>query len=107
MTQTNTQPVRILHVLQRMEAAGVQTLLMNLYRNIDRSVLQFDFLVHYKEDQNYDEEIRSLGGRLFKLSVREDYNLPRYRKELRSFFSEHSEYMVLHGHLETLSGIWM
>lgn len=107
MTQTNTQPVRILHVLQRMEAAGVQTLLMNLYRNIDRSVLQFDFLVHYKEDQNYDEEIRSLGGRLFKLSVREDYNLPRYRKELRSFFSEHSEYMVLHGHMETLSGIWM
>ena len=31
-----SEPIRVLHVLQRMEAAGVQTLLMNLYREIDR-----------------------------------------------------------------------
>ena len=49
------KPIRILHILQRMEAGGTQALLMNLYRNIDREKVQFDFLVHYKEKQFYDD----------------------------------------------------
>jgi glycosyltransferase involved in cell wall biosynthesis len=90
-----------------MEPAGVQSFLMNLYRNIDRSKIQFDFLVHYKEPQFYDGEVEELGGRLYKCFVREDYNLIAYRKQLRHFFSQHREYSILHGHMETLSGIWM
>ena len=54
------KPVRILHILQRMEAGGTQALLMNLYRNIDREKVQFDFLVHYKEKQFYDDEIKAI-----------------------------------------------
>ncbi|WP_270404869.1 glycosyltransferase family 1 protein [Candidatus Collinsella stercoripullorum] len=100
-------PIRVLHLLQRMEPAGVQSFLMNLYRDIDRSKVQFDFLVHYKEHQFYDDEIEQMGGRIYKLSVREDYNLVAYARELRTFFSQHREYSVLHGHMETLSGIWM
>lgn len=100
-------PIRVLHLLQRMEPAGVQSFLMNLYRNIDRSIVQFDFLVHYKEHQFYDDEIERMGGRIYKLSVREDYNLIAYTKELRAFFRQHREYSVLHGHMETLSSIWM
>ena len=57
-----SEPIRVLHVLQRMEAAGVQTLLMNLYREIDRDKIQFDFLVHYTEPQFFDEEIEKMGG---------------------------------------------
>ena len=102
-----SSPVRVLHLLQRMEPAGVQSFLMNLYRNIDKSKVQFDFLVHYKEQQFYDDEIESMGGRIYKLSVREDYNLAWYRRQLRKFFADHREYTVLHGHMETLSGIWM
>ena len=49
-----TKPIRVLHILQRMEAGGSQALIMNLYKNIDRSKVQFDFLVHYKEKQFYD-----------------------------------------------------
>lgn len=101
------EPIRVLHLLQRMESAGVQTFLMNLYRNIDRNKVQFDFLVHYREDQFFDEEIAKLGGNVYKLSVREDYNLYRYQRELRAFFIHHDEYQVLHGHMETLSNIWM
>lgn len=79
------EPIRVLHVLQRMEAAGVQTLLMSIYRNIDRTKVQFDFLVHYKEEQFFDKEIESLGGHVYKLSVREDHNLPKYLRELNIF----------------------
>lgn len=55
------QPIRILHILQRMEAGGTQALLMNIYRNIDRRKVQFDFLVEYPDEQFYDKEIISLG----------------------------------------------
>lgn len=98
--------IRVLHILQRMEAAGIQTFLMNIYRVIDREKIQFDFLVHYKESQFYDDEILKMGGRIYKLSVREDFNIIKYKKELRRFFREHNEYQVVHGHMETLSEIW-
>lgn len=91
-------PVRVLHVLQRMEAGGTQALLMNLYRNIDRDKLQFDFLVEYEQKQFYDEEIESLGGRIYRASVREDLNLPRFIGFLKQFFKEHREYAIVHCH---------
>ena len=53
----SSEPVRVLHILQRMEAGGTQALLMNIYRKIDRTKLQFDFLVEYSEKQFYDDEI--------------------------------------------------
>lgn len=92
------EPVRVLHVLQRMEAGGTQAFLMNLYRNIDRSKLQFDFLVEYGEKQFYDDEIEAMGGRIYRTTVREDKNLPRFCRYLRDFFAEHQEYNVVHCH---------
>lgn len=53
----SSEPVRVLHILQRMEAGGTQALLMNIYRKIDRTKLQFDFLVEYSEKQFYDERL--------------------------------------------------
>ena len=66
------EPIRVLHILQRMEAGGTQALLMNIYRKIDRTKVQFDFLVVYKEKQFYDDEIEKMGGHVHKLSFRED-----------------------------------
>lgn len=107
MEKNSNKPIRVLHVLQRMEAAGVQTLLMNLYRSIDRSKVQFDFLVHYKEHQFFDDEIEALGGKIYRLSVREDYNFVKYCKDLDSFFEEHNEYKIVHGHMHSLGAIYL
>ena len=65
-----SEPIRILHVVQRMEAGGTQAFLMNLYRNIDRNKVQFDFLVEYKEKEFYDDEILNLGGRIYYTDFR-------------------------------------
>lgn len=102
-----SEPIRVLHILQRMEAAGVQTLLMNLYRKIDRNKVQFDFLVHYKAEQFFDKEIEALGGKIYRFSVREDCNFPKYYRELNKFFKEHKEYKIVHGHMHTLGGIYL
>ena len=51
------KPIRILHVVTIMNLGGIETFLMTLYRNIDRSEIQFDFLVHRKEKGVIDDEI--------------------------------------------------
>lgn len=103
----NGEPIRVLHVVQRMEAAGLQSFIMNVYRVIDRNKIQFDFLTHYSEKQFYDEEIESLGGRIYRLTVREDKNFIKYLHDLHKFFDEHKEYKIVHGHMDSLGVFYL
>lgn len=60
-----TKVKRILHIVGAMAPGGFENFIMNVYRKIDRDKVQFDFIVHKKKDNAYDEEIEALGGRLF------------------------------------------
>ena len=62
-----SSPVRVLHIVGRMDRAGAETMLMNYYRAIDRTRYQFDFLVFTGERCDYDDEIESLGGRVVRV----------------------------------------
>ena len=90
-------PIRVLQVMPAMDAGGMETFVMNVYRAIDRTQVQFDFLYHYDKPCFYDEEIQSLGGQITKLTVRQDNNIPRYLHQLDRFFAGHP-YRILHGH---------
>ena len=70
--------IRVLQSVNIMDRAGLETMLMNYYRNIDRSVVQFDFLTHRPQDGAYDDEIRSLGGNVFHAPRLYPQNLPEY-----------------------------
>lgn len=59
--------VRVLHVLGGLGTGGTESLIMNWYRNIDRTKIQFDFLVRSSDD-NYTDEIQRMGGRIFYTS---------------------------------------
>ena len=91
-------PIRVLQVMPAMDAGGMETFVMNVYRAIDREQVQFDFLYHYNKSCFFDDEIASLGGRIFKTTVRQDNNLPRYLHQLDAFFAAHPEYRIIHGH---------
>lgn len=91
-------PIRVLQVMPAMDAGGMETFVMNVYRTIDREQVQFDFLYHYNKSCFFDDEIVSLGGRIYKLTVRQDNNLPRYLRELRALYADHPEWRILHGH---------
>lgn len=56
-----TNLIRVLHVVTKMDAAGIETLLMTFYRQMDRSKVQFDFLVHRNSEGFYDNEILKMG----------------------------------------------
>ena len=90
-------PVRVLQVMPAMDAGGMETFVMNIYRTIDRDKVQFDFLYHYDKPCFFDREITALGGRITKLTVRQDNNVPRYLSALDRLFQEHPEYKILHG----------
>src|SRR5574344_1530490 len=98
MENHNKQPIRILHVVGGMGTGGLETLIMNWYRNIDKTKIQFDFLVHHKEKLFYDDEIESLGGKIYRLSFSNDHNIIKYKKDLDNFFCIHKEYKIVHGH---------
>lgn len=91
-------PIRVLQIMPAMNAGGMESFVMNVYRAIDREKVQFDFLYHYDMPCFFDEEIKALGGNITKLTVRQDNNLPKYLKELDRFFKAHPEYRVIHGH---------
>ena len=90
-------PIRVLQVMPAMDAGGMETFVMNVYRTIDRTQVQFDFLYHYNKPCFYDDEIAALGGRITKLTVRQDNNIPRYLRQLDRFFAA-NPYRIIHGH---------
>lgn len=97
------EPIRVLQVVTTMERAGLETMLMNYYRNVDRSKVQFDFLRHRDGEHAYDAEIRAMGGRIYTVPPFNPLNTNGYLTALDSFFCSHNEYHVVHAHLDCLS----
>lgn len=99
-----TQPIRILHVVTYMGRGGLETTIMNYYRHIDRSKVQFDFLVHREYKADYDDEIRSLGGKIYRLPRLIPWSR-EYREKLDQFFEEHKDYRIVHCHIDCMASI--
>lgn len=97
--------IRVLHVVRNMNRGGAETLIMNLFRNIDRSKIMFDFLVQSEQKGDFEDEIISLGGKLHRIKYVTDVGCLGYLKELNKFFAEHKEYKIVHSHMNSLSGL--
>lgn len=97
--------IRVLQVVRRMNYGGLETLLMNIYRNIDRTKVQFDFIVD--EKGKYDNEIERMGGKIFYIPYITDVGFRKYVNNLRDFFRQHKEYKIVHSHLDQVSGVVM
>lgn len=95
--------IRVLQVVNIMDRAGLETMLMNYYRNIDRSQVQFDFLTHRDTLGAYEDEIKELGGKIFRAPRLYPQNYLRYCSFMSKFFAEHQEYKIVHSHIDTMS----
>lgn len=102
-----SEPIRILHVLTAMNLAGTETLLMNLYRNINRSEVQFDFAVTANHECAYDAEIRRLGGKIIHYPLYRGINHFSYVSWWTHFFKNHPEYFIVHGHIGSTAAIYL
>ncbi|HHW37918.1 MAG TPA: glycosyltransferase family 1 protein [Bacillales bacterium] len=86
-----------------MNRGGTETLLMNVYRNLDRSKIQFDFISHRNEKCDYDDEITSLGGKIFRIQSLGQLGPAGYMKELKKVMLTNS-YVAVHAHTDYQSG---
>ena len=100
-----SEPLRILHCVVNMNRGGAETLIMNIYRNIDRSKVQFDFLT--SAEGVFDNEIKQLGGKVYRHPYITKVGPFRYSKSIYSFFKEHPEYDIVHSHMDRMSGLIM
>lgn len=96
---------RILHVLGRTDRGGTESMLMTHYRHIDRTRLQFDFVIHTEDKCDFDDEIESLGGRIYRVRRFNVLNYFQYHSDWKKFFSEHGEYDVIHVHHFLVAGV--
>lgn len=96
-------PLRILHVVVNMNRGGAETLIMSLYRHIDRSQIQFDFLTC--KEGVFDSEIIELGGRVHRIPYITDVGHFGYLKGLKQFFMTHPDYSIVHSHMDKMSGL--
>lgn len=90
--------IRILHSVSNMDRAGIETMLMNYYRYMDKSKVQFDFLCNKKKPGAYDDEIKSMGGRIYHTPGLNPAKYPVYLKYMRELFQEHPEYKIVEAH---------
>lgn len=97
-------PRKVLHVVSGMNRGGVETLIMNIYREMDKTVYQFDFVMYNQNKCHYEEEIRTLGGNIFRLPPYQK-NFPGYIYGLYNTIKKNGPYIAIHSHLYHFSGI--
>lgn len=91
--------IRVLHIVGSMSPSGIGNFLMNVYRNIDREKIQFDFIVHEKRSVSFDEEIKVMGGRLFYVTLKSD-SLFKNLNDIRKIVKR-EKYRMVFRHTDT------
>ena len=96
------EPIRVLHENVIMDPGGIEALLMNVYRHIDRDKIQFDFMVHRPDHAFYEDEIEKLGGRVYHTPKFSPFPgaYQQYMDSVEQILRDHPEYKVIHAHAE-------
>ena len=101
------EPYRILHMIASLNVGGSQAMVMNIYRCIDRTKIQFDFLIDHPEEIDLKDKIEALGGRVYAMPTFYGYNIMEVRRAWNAFFREHPEYRVLHVHARSYACLYL
>ena len=99
--------MRVLQCIGSLGFGGSQTFVMSLYRAIDRSKVQFDFVVFPENIKGFYEEVEQLGGKVYVCPRFSAKNCVAFVKWWHRFFKEHKEYSVIHGHVRSVAAIYL
>lgn len=99
--------IRILHIGMTSNKGGLESFIMNVYRNIDRNLIQFDFLAMHGTKVPYEDEINSLGGKVYYI-IYPKKDVRRIFKPITGFLKD-KKYHAVHyhrTHLGDLNYLW-
>lgn len=102
-----SEPIRILHVIGCFEMGGSQAMVLNLYRVIDRSKVQFDFITDHPERNDLLSEFTELGAKVYTMPSFKGSNYFEIKRKWNVFFKQHPEYKVLHSHVRSYASIYL
>lgn len=105
MLRSNTAPIRVLHVIGKMNRGGIETWLMEVLRSTDRAHMQIDFLVHTDQPCIFDDEIRALGSRIIHCPYHQQPLA--YARHFKHILRTYGPYDVVHSHVFRYSGFVM
>lgn len=94
------EPLKIAQVVGKWVGGGVEAVIMNYYKNIDRSKIQFDFICDSDSTCIPYDEIKALGGKVIIIPPYQ--KIFRYHKELKKVLKS-GNYKIVHSHINTLS----
>lgn len=97
------KPYRVLHVFNCFNQGGIENLVMNVYRRIDRNIIQFDFAFIDHKKGCFDDEVETLGGRIYYFDS-EKKSISNYKKSLTRIIKENGPYIAIHSHIFYFSG---
>ena len=95
------KPIRVLQIIGIVCGGGVEAVIMNYYRHVDRSKVQFDFVVDGYEKTILDDEIESLGGKVYHVEPYKK-NIFRYMSQIYHIVRD-NHYDIVHSNMNTLS----
>jgi glycosyltransferase involved in cell wall biosynthesis len=101
------KPLRILHVLAGLNPGGAESLVLNICRSLDKTKIQFDFILFSKEECTYNNEIRKLGAEIFYIPRYNGINHFIFKKAWINFFKKNPQYSIIHGHVRSTAAIYL
>ena len=99
-TEKSKKPVIVAQIMGKWIGGGVESVIMNYYRHLDHTKIQFDFICDEDSTRIPYDEIKKLGGRVFL--VPKYQKLPQYLKVLEDLFRK-NHYRIVHSNVNTLS----
>lgn len=102
-----TSMERVLHILPNLAFGGAETTVVHLYRAIDKKKLQFDFLLTHEIYGAYEDEVKNLGGCVYRIPHILTAGYGDFMKNLGNFYRIHPEYNIVHCHMNEWSGLYL
>lgn len=92
--------IRVLNIIPTLNCCGgMENYVMNYYRYIDKTKIQFDFITHTNLEASFSDEIIKMGGKIYCLPEFKISNLIEIYRSLVKFFKNHKEYKIIHCHM--------
>lgn len=97
------QPARVLQVVGSLGFGGAESMIMNLYRTLDKDRVQFDFLVFGLGTEGFESEVKDLGGRVLRTAPPNRYNPVRFVRAVTTLIEQNGPYAAVHSHINFAS----
>ena len=96
------EPIRVLQIVGLACNGGVEAVVLNYYRHMDNSKVQFDFVVHKNPAENFVAEVKKGGGRLYEVTPY-NKNIFAFTYEIYRIIKD-GHYAIVHSNMNSMSG---